>query len=142
MINDAGVGLRHRLRLENVRADQDRGEVEGVDAVVDVGGHVPRVAEGVLGGGGGHVTLEHHPGAPLLAVVAPGVAGPAPCVLYHHLPALFQPGRGLCFAQTLVTVPVVSAGAVGAAGGAVDVRRHKGAADVEDKTPACWGQCS
>ena len=33
----------------------------------------------------------------------------------------------------LVTVPVVSAGAVGAAGGAVDVGRHKGAADVEDK---------
>ena len=61
VINDAGVGLRHRLRLEHVRADQDRGEVEGVDAVVDVGGHVPRVAEGVLGGGGGHVTPEQQP---------------------------------------------------------------------------------
>ena len=50
----------------------------------------------------GEYSPEHHPGAPLLPVVPPGVAGPAPGVLYHHVPALIQPGRRLCRAQTLI----------------------------------------
>ena len=50
VIDDAGVRLRHGLRLECSRADQDCGELEGVDAVVDVSGHVSREAEGVPGG--------------------------------------------------------------------------------------------
>ena len=101
VIDDAGVRLRHGLRLECSRADQDCGELEGVDAVVDVSGHVSRVAEGVLGGGCGRVTLEHHPGAPLLAVVPPAVAHAAPAVLDHDVPTLIHLGSRLCRAQTL-----------------------------------------